>query len=217
MEANAIQDLAESLGLDYINFLQMDIVDFNTDMRDPSSHMNYSGAIKVSSWLGNYVRDNYSIPSRRGDVSFSWMETAFEESRSQLHSYIHEANYLENILLVMCDKGYSFTISIDQDSPIYEDQRLLTLIENLSPDTDLEKLDQAAQLKEAYLLCIDRGSCLIQEYLGEEVPESIELMDQSLSIGGQGQIHCTLADNRDGSIFQLNFSLPQGESFVCLR
>ena len=60
---------AETQGAAY---LSMDAIicetdfDYATDMADPG-HLNYNGAIKVTGFLGQFLKENYNLPDRRED------------------------------------------------------------------------------------------------------------------------------------------------------
>ena len=66
---NTIQDTAESLGLPYIDGNLLDLgIDWDTDTYDRGDHLNYSGAAKVTAWLGEYLRREVpGLTDRRGD------------------------------------------------------------------------------------------------------------------------------------------------------
>ena len=57
-EMNTLYDIAKEYNVNYINFHDLNVVDYNTDVCDPYSHLNISGAIKVSDYLGDYLRHN---------------------------------------------------------------------------------------------------------------------------------------------------------------
>ena len=78
-ESNMIQDIADKYGVDYINFTNFDIVNYETDYADPSSHMNISGQKKVSEYLGEYILENYGIEDRRDSAIASQWNTWYEE------------------------------------------------------------------------------------------------------------------------------------------
>lgn len=56
MDANRVYDIADEYGVNYINFLDMDIVDYNTDCYDENSHLNASGGQKVTEYRTVYQR-----------------------------------------------------------------------------------------------------------------------------------------------------------------
>ena len=80
---NSIQEIADELGLEYVdmNMLREDIaIDWQTDTRDGGDHMNDTGAKKVTSYLGRYISENYTLPAHKDDaVREQWDKAA--ESR----------------------------------------------------------------------------------------------------------------------------------------
>ena len=63
-----INDIVKEYGLSYINFDDKNDemgLDYSTDTPDGGSHLNASGAVKFSRYLGEYIRDNYTVSDRR--------------------------------------------------------------------------------------------------------------------------------------------------------
>lgn len=49
-----------------------DLIDFSTDFRD-KTHLNTNGAVKITSHLGGWLRDNYGLDGHTGDAAYdSW-------------------------------------------------------------------------------------------------------------------------------------------------
>lgn len=75
---NAVSAYASKRGLDFIDLnqrLEQLGFDWKTDTRDKGDHLNYSGAKKVSGYVGKYLKDRYSLPDRREDAAYaSWKE-----------------------------------------------------------------------------------------------------------------------------------------------
>lgn len=70
---NTIKLLAEKHGAAYLNYNQPDIVgmwDFTTDFAD-WQHLNIRGSVKLSMHLGEYVKNAYSLPDRRGQEGYA--------------------------------------------------------------------------------------------------------------------------------------------------
>lgn len=64
LTANSIYKVAEEYNVNYINFVAMDnVVDYSIDLFD-AEHLNPSGAMKVTDYLGHYITENYDIPDR---------------------------------------------------------------------------------------------------------------------------------------------------------
>ena len=59
-------------------------IDWQADTRDAGDHMNLSGAMKVSSFIGKYLSDAYSLPNHKQDEAYrSWSE-AFARYESRI-------------------------------------------------------------------------------------------------------------------------------------
>ncbi len=73
---NGIQKLADENGLTYIdlNLMQDQLgINWETDTRDKGDHLNYDGAVKVTGWLGNYLKQQGELSDHRQDANYqSW-------------------------------------------------------------------------------------------------------------------------------------------------
>ena len=45
-------------------------INWKTDSLDNGDHLNYSGADKVTRYLGNYLTQNYTFPDHRGEKTY---------------------------------------------------------------------------------------------------------------------------------------------------
>lgn len=54
-----VKNISEEYKTNYINFLNMDLIDNNIDFFDNWYHLNPSGARKATDYLGNYIVKNY--------------------------------------------------------------------------------------------------------------------------------------------------------------
>lgn len=67
---NAVQELADKYGLDYIDFnlLTDEIgIDWSNDTGDAGDHINTYGTTKTTRYLMNYLKENYDLPDHRED------------------------------------------------------------------------------------------------------------------------------------------------------
>ena len=70
--SNSVENLIGSYdGCSYVNMLYEDIVDYSVDQYD-YSHLNYMGACKATSWLGEYLTEHYDLEDHSQDAH--WME-----------------------------------------------------------------------------------------------------------------------------------------------
>ena len=51
-------------------------IDWNKDTRDAGDHLNYYGAVKVTDFIGQYVKENYDMPDNRSNPEYvKWNES----------------------------------------------------------------------------------------------------------------------------------------------
>ncbi|MBO4643980.1 MAG: hypothetical protein J5716_05160 [Alphaproteobacteria bacterium] len=74
---NSLERLAKDLSVKFINYNRSGKydeigLDFSKDFMD-FAHLNHSGSVKLSKSLGAYIKNNFSVPDRRGDKEYvSW-------------------------------------------------------------------------------------------------------------------------------------------------
>lgn len=81
---NALSEYAKVRSLDFLDLnLELEEVgiDWETDSLDKGDHLNFSGARKISAYLGEYLKSEYELPDHRGDDSYEdWENMAAEYS-----------------------------------------------------------------------------------------------------------------------------------------
>lgn len=74
----AIEKFANEKEIEYVdlNQIQMDdTIDWQKDTKDGGDHLNYSGALKVSKYIGNYLKKNYGLENHKDDTNYThWNE-----------------------------------------------------------------------------------------------------------------------------------------------
>ena len=74
---NGIEKLAKELDVEYIdlNLMQDQIqIDWTKDTRDKGDHLNYTGSLKVTKFLAEYLNEK-NLPDHRNEESYkSWDE-----------------------------------------------------------------------------------------------------------------------------------------------
>lgn len=75
---NGAEEFAREKDIPFIDFnLEESInIDWDKDTFDKGDHLNYTGAHKVTKYLGKYLNDNYDLPNHRNDNAYSSWETA---------------------------------------------------------------------------------------------------------------------------------------------
>lgn len=137
MDANRVHDIAAAYDVNYINFFELeDFVDFDTDCADPKSHLNLSGALKVTDYLGQYITDNYSIEDHRNDSEYEFWNQDYEEYVDYKINSLKKCDTIQSYLVSLSDKGFSFVMQIDKDARVLEDSQINALLGNLNIDVN---------------------------------------------------------------------------------
>ena len=82
---NRIAAFAQEHSLTYLdlNLMTEQVpIDWKTDTRDKGDHLNYLGAVKVSAFLGQYLKQSFDLPDNRETESFAGWDTALRHYRS---------------------------------------------------------------------------------------------------------------------------------------
>ena len=74
-KSQAMETFAEEQGVDYVDFDTEEIrtqvgLDPAVDYYD-QGHVNLTGSVKVSEWLGNYLDQTYDLPDHRGEEAYA--------------------------------------------------------------------------------------------------------------------------------------------------
>lgn len=209
-EANLAYDIAEKYGVNYINFLDMEgIVNYDTDCYDAHAHLNPSGARKITEYLGSYIQENYGISDHRNDETYASWNEEYEEYTEYKIEKIRQQARLDRELMLLYDKNISSCIYVKEGSEILQDERMVNLIKNVSPYTDLPRIETAIQNQSDYFLIVDNGWCDIWESVdGEELRDlnttfgsvTYESTDGNPNLFMQGTETDYLAETEEGEM-----------------
>lgn len=78
---NGIQAIADQYHLEYVdlNLLPDQVnIDWNLDTRDKGDHLNHTGAVKVSDWLGAFFNSKNTLKDHRQDETYSQWNDALK-------------------------------------------------------------------------------------------------------------------------------------------
>ncbi len=116
---NRVAEIAKEYGIPFVNynFYYDEIgLDFAIDCFD-RGHTNYRGAEKMTRYLGNYLKENYDLPDRRGQREYdTWNLSAqyYEKLRYnqklretlEFSPYLQNANVEKNMVLYVARGNY---------------------------------------------------------------------------------------------------------------
>ena len=136
MDANYVYDLAQEYGVEYINFLDMDIIDYQTDLYDESSHLNPSGARKITDYLGNFLVNHYGIEDQRKNDSYSsWHQDYERYCLLKNNNLVKNNNIVEYLMLL---SGDDISIAMDvRNKDIFHNKWIKNLLSNIGINAEL--------------------------------------------------------------------------------
>lgn len=134
-ESNYVYELAEEYNVNYINFLDEEVIDYEIDMADIISHLNPAGARKVTKYLGKYLVENYDVQDNRNDSKYqSWFED-YDEYCEYKDATLQSERDLINYLMLLIDDDLDITMRIE-DTSIFNDRITSKMLANLGIDTN---------------------------------------------------------------------------------
>ncbi len=94
--------LAEKYNIRYLDLINTEIVNYTTDLSN-ESHLNSSGAYKITSYVGDYIINNYNLPDRRKDETYNSWKDDFQKcinlniaslsTKAEIYEYLIALNY----------------------------------------------------------------------------------------------------------------------------
>ena len=175
---NAVAYTAEEYGIEYIDFVYMDkIVDYSTDCYDPGSHLNPSGAWKVTDFIGQRLSEAYDVPDHRGEASYASWDDDYASYLARKLKSLRDETEPHSFLMLLADPSFSAVILLPEGSGVYREELAMQLVQNagrrhlMMADRDeavwsdlLMPLELLAEPPEgSFLAVIDRGGQSIGE------------------------------------------------------
>ena len=125
--ANEVSNIASLYGVEYINFLDLDVIDYKTDMAD-SSHVNYSGSLKISEYMGEYLSKYFENKDYMRDVSdYENGVTRYMEYRKGI---MRDVTDLYASLMTMRDDDFTYHVYLPKESKVFGDKKAMKLLYN---------------------------------------------------------------------------------------
>lgn len=135
LEVNAVYDIAEEYNVNYINFFDGNTVNLDTDCYDSNSHLNPSGAHKVTSYLGSYLKEHYGIADHRDDPDYAFWHDDYEAYyQFKLEQFISRTNAYHS-LMMLSDDDYSFIMEVNRFD-LENNSKYISLMQNLGIDPE---------------------------------------------------------------------------------
>lgn len=132
LESDYVWKIAEKYNVGYLDYQTLRAqLNFTTDCYDRDSHLNPSGARKVTAYIGNYISNTYVIADQRENEAYSKWHADYEVYTQFKHDNIRYANNLKTYLMLLKDENLSYGIYLnkefDEDSYVVINGLLLNL------------------------------------------------------------------------------------------
>lgn len=216
MHANTVGSIAEEYGVNYVDFVWLDsVVDYAVDCYDQQAHLNPSGGLKVTDYIGAYLMAHYDLKDRRNDASYvNWTE-ARKQYRAYKREMIADQDSIEEVLLMLHDDSVNAQVSVKPQAELYWNDQALTLLHNAAREHVYEEdaysmwsnsmfpltgLEDAVWADEAYSLNLDRDSNGVYEYVGNDAhTHARNTFGESIWEEGK-EIRIRVVDRESGSV-----------------
>lgn len=133
-EANRVYDIAEKYDVNYINFLDLDLVNDKTDYAD-YGHLNLSGGRKVTEYLGQYIAEHYDITDQRTNETYCEWHADYADYRNEKSMNFKNFTSLDYYLLLLTDRDFLTFIEI-HDPEILRNDYYIDLFQNIGINKD---------------------------------------------------------------------------------
>jgi len=116
---NYMFSVAEEYGVPYLDFNKMYAelgLDFSVDMCE-WSHLNEKGNVKYTAYLGNYLKEHYEIPDRRGDKAYiTWQQDADRWTQEWNQYVLRDVKDAGEYIKKLDNPNYTLIITINENN-----------------------------------------------------------------------------------------------------
>lgn len=169
--ANSAGVIAEAYGVPYLNMLGTDIIDYESDLND-TGHLNVTGAMKVTDYIGQWLSSNADLTDHRDDASYSdWAQKA-DAFNSELVDLSTSGDDIYTRLNLLSLNKVSYVVYFNQGSNALKDDNLMHLVEKLSGTTAIR--DAASIEDSPYVLIKDVTKGGVYEAYGENTIDNAD-------------------------------------------
>lgn len=187
-------EIAAEYDVDYLNFFDLDAVNYHTDFADSAGHLNTAGARKITRYIGDYIVEHYGISDHRGEAAYEnwdrdfalYTEKKNEELRGQedLYHYLMllTRDTVDAVLFVNDPYLFSDPIvrellsGLDVDSAVLTDDAKAILIRDGGERSAvLKALPKAGELAETAAGVLSGGETMTLDGMPLLPPDSADL------------------------------------------
>ena len=119
MKAEYLNKIAQEYDVDYLNFFDLDIINYGTDFFD-DNHLNSSGARKVTDYIGRYLSTQMGVTNHKDDMNYSFWYTDYDEYVNMKNNDFKDQQTLDSYLMLMTMDDCEAEIDI-KNTDIFKD------------------------------------------------------------------------------------------------
>lgn len=123
--ANSIDAVVDDyIRANYVNMLNLDIIDFSTDIYSDRNHLNFTGACKVTSWLGEYITEHYYMDDYSQNAS--WQADYEEYLAFKIDNLNSHSSLIDKLTLLYGD-DFDVEINVRRNCTYFTDNYTASL------------------------------------------------------------------------------------------
>ena len=91
----AINEFAKELGVKYVDLNKVNEeigINWEVDSRDKGDHVNYTGALKVTEYFGDYLKKNFDLPDHRTDEKYKSWDKDYDKYKKEVQEKMSSKN-----------------------------------------------------------------------------------------------------------------------------
>jgi len=170
---DSIAGISAEYNVPYIDFTEESVINFDTDLSNSSNntHVNFSGAERVTRYIGEFINGHYSLMDHRLDADYQlWADDYLRFVQSK-DGYLREQSSAAHYMELLNNPDYVVMAQI-VDKTILEDPQVNSFVQNLGISP-----------KDENLYIVDVENADVQYFNFEEVQnQKLELVPGILSI-----------------------------------
>lgn len=208
-ESNKAVALAQEYGISCLDLRILDEqINYATDFSD-NGHLNFAGGMKITQYIGSYIKENFDIADRRTDPDYQeWFEDQMQYTAYKAE-LMNQQKSAALTLPLLADQNWT-TIMLVNGQWNFSAADMLLLDWGVAP----EVLDS----NQTFLLFSDRANGICQTvFVGESLETSygtLELKDENgvLGVYVEGESVFTMAHNEDVGMWCRALNADSGET-----
>ena len=170
--------IAAEYGVNYLNFFDLDVVNYSIDFADSAGHLNTAGARKVTEFLGDYIAAHYDIPDHRGEAAYQNWERDHALYTEKKNADLREQSDLYRYLMFL-ERDAADAALFVRDTALLRDPIARELLEALG-------VEKTALDENTSLLLIRNGG--ERSAVLERLPEAGETVETGAGLLSGGEV-----------------------------